>query len=481
MFGLLPGRAMRAIWWDSLRSIVHMVRSITPGQRALPANGVPVYVMLPLDIALPTAQIKPDVLRSYLERLAAIGVHGVMVDCWWRLCEPQPQQYDFSVYVDLANTCRSVDLKLQVVMSFHACGGNIGDNVNIPLPEWVLNAGSNRNIWFVDNQGLRNNEYISFGVDNIPVLPSSNSSSPSAPWRSRTPVQAYAAFTKAFVSAMKDAHLLGSTVTELHVGLGPCGELRYPSYPSAHWCFPGIGAFQCFDGSLLLELSLATGLSGSDKIREASMPPEDLGTYNAVPDSTQFFRKGMYTPEGRFFLQWYSSRLLAHGKDVLGEVKKELGEDYDKVKMAVKISGVHWWKFSKSRAAEAATGYIKEPGKPLYQDIARMLKDFNATLNFTCLEMRTIDQPISARCGPRQLVAEVFRTAEREGVPVAGENALQRFDSMAFGQVAYAMRWCAGQKVGFTLLRLCDELMVKENLHNLESFVTKMRCIDSTK
>ncbi len=23
-------------------------------------------------------------------------------------------------------------------MSFHACGGNVGDNAQIPLPQWVL-------------------------------------------------------------------------------------------------------------------------------------------------------------------------------------------------------------------------------------------------------------------------------------------------------------------------------------------------------
>jgi beta-amylase len=33
------------------------------------------------------------------------------------------------------------------------------------------------------------------------------------------------------------------------VGMGPAGELRYPSYPESNgtWKFPGIGAFQCYD------------------------------------------------------------------------------------------------------------------------------------------------------------------------------------------------------------------------------------------
>lgn len=33
--------------------------------------------------------------------------------------------------------------------------------------------------------------------------------------------------------------------TDIEVGLGPAGELRYPSYPENQgWVFPGIGEFQ---------------------------------------------------------------------------------------------------------------------------------------------------------------------------------------------------------------------------------------------
>ncbi|KAI3696657.1 hypothetical protein L6452_29109 [Arctium lappa] len=39
------------------------------------------------------------------------------------------------------------------------------------------------------------------------------------------------------------------TLQEIQVGLGRCGELRYPSYPESNgtWRFPGIGEFQCYD------------------------------------------------------------------------------------------------------------------------------------------------------------------------------------------------------------------------------------------
>ena len=42
-------------------------------------------------------------------------------------------------------------------------------------------------------------------------------------------------------------------ISEIEIGLGPCGELRYPSYPAKHgWTYPGIGEFQvCFGNGLI--------------------------------------------------------------------------------------------------------------------------------------------------------------------------------------------------------------------------------------
>jgi len=73
-------------------------------------------------------------------------------------------------------------------------------------------------------------EYISLGADNQPVL------------KGRTPIEAYRDFMAAFKNAMGTR--LGSTINEVQVGLGPCGELRYPAYQLDRWAFPGIGEFQ---------------------------------------------------------------------------------------------------------------------------------------------------------------------------------------------------------------------------------------------
>lgn len=478
MFTFIPWRPLKAIFWDAFQSVWHTIRHIRLRPQQLPPNGVPVFIMLPLDTALPTPQIPPDIFHAYLKRLASLGVHGVMVDVWWRVCEPSAGRYDFSRYIALAKTCRSLSLKLQAVLSFHGCGGNIGDSVNIPLPDWVVAAGDQHHFWFSDRAGNVNREYISFGADYEPVLPMPPDER-GRPVRPRTPLQAYAAFTKKFVAAMEDEGLMGVTVTELQVGLGPCGELRYPSYPLSRWTFPGIGEFQCFDKYLLRELAATVREKGSDVVKAATMPPDGTGRYNDTPFDTAFFTGGMRTEPGRFFLQWYADRLLEHGEDVLRQVRDVVPKADRGVAIAVKISGVHWWKHCRSRAAEATCGYIGGDGQPMYRDIAKLLRAKGAVLDFTCLEMRTIDQPMRARCGPRQLVAEVFQCARNENVAVAGENALQTFEKKAFGQIVYSFRCCDAQKAGFTLLRLCDDLMMSANLKRLEGFVKDMRRIDA--
>jgi beta-amylase len=42
-----------------------------------------------------------------------------------------------------------------------------------------------------------------------------------------------------------DEFFVDGIISMVEVGLGPCGELRYPSYPVKHgWRYPGIGEFQ---------------------------------------------------------------------------------------------------------------------------------------------------------------------------------------------------------------------------------------------
>lgn len=56
-------------------------------------------------------------------------------------------------------------------MSFHECGGNVGDDVHIPLPQWVTEIGqSNPDIYFTDREGRHNSECLTWGIDKERVL-----------------------------------------------------------------------------------------------------------------------------------------------------------------------------------------------------------------------------------------------------------------------------------------------------------------------
>lgn len=68
-------------------------------------------------------------------------------------------------------------------MSFHECGGNVGDNVHIPLPKWVIEIGGrNPDIFFMDSEGRQNHECLTWGIDKERVL------------RGRTAVEVYNVF-----------------------------------------------------------------------------------------------------------------------------------------------------------------------------------------------------------------------------------------------------------------------------------------------
>jgi len=91
---------------------------------------VPVFVMLPLDTVTMGGNLnKPRAMNASLMALKSAGVEGVMVDVWWGLVEKDgPLKYNWEAYAELVQMVQMHGLKLQVVMSFHQCGGNVGDS-----------------------------------------------------------------------------------------------------------------------------------------------------------------------------------------------------------------------------------------------------------------------------------------------------------------------------------------------------------------
>lgn len=92
---------------------------------------VPVFVMLPLDAVTMGGDSvnKARAMNASLMALKSAGVEGVMVDAWWGLVEKDgPIDYNWDGYAELVKMVHKHGLKLQVVMSFHQCGGNVGDS-----------------------------------------------------------------------------------------------------------------------------------------------------------------------------------------------------------------------------------------------------------------------------------------------------------------------------------------------------------------
>lgn len=56
------------------------------------------------------------------------------------------------------------------------------------------------------------------------------------------------------------------------------------------------------------------------------------------------------------------------------------------------MSGIHWWYKTASHAAELTAGFYNPCNRDGYAAIAATLKKHEAALNFTCVELRTLDQ-----------------------------------------------------------------------------------------
>nr|XP_051189812.1 beta-amylase 2, chloroplastic-like isoform X2 [Lolium perenne] len=428
---------------------------------------VPVYVMLPLNVvSLEGEVVDADALVGQLRVLKAAGVDGVMVDCWWGNVEAQrPHQYNWTGYTRLFHIIRDLKLKLQVVMSFHECGGNVGDDVSIPLPDWVIEIGkSNPDIYFTDREGRRNTECLSWGIDKERVL------------QGRTAVEVYFDFMRSFRVEFDD-YFEDGIISEIEVGLGACGELRYPSYAANHgWKYPGIGEFQCYDRYLQKNLRRAAEARGHTIWARS---PDNAGHYNSEPNNTGFFCDGgdYDSYYGRFFLNWYSQVLLDHADRVLMLARLA----FEGSAIAVKVSGIHWWYKTASHAAELTAGFYNPCNRDGYAPIAQVLKKHGAALNFTCVELRTMDQHEvfpEALADPEGLVWQVLNAAWDAGIQVASENALPCYDRDGYNKTlenAKPRNDPDGRHLfGFTYLRLCSVLFERPNFMEFERFVKRM-------
>ena len=457
------------------------------GGSSLREMAVPVFVMLPLDTVQVNGELAPN-LRSITRGLIALkeaGVQGVMVDIWWGIVEgAAPEVYEWGAYQELVRIIRTLGLQLQVVASFHACGQNVGDTYKVPLPKWVHDTHEAGADVFYRDRGRRiNPECLSLGVDDVAVFPSQD------PGRLRTGIEVYRDFMRAFRDEF--APYLGSTITELSVGMGPAGELRYPSYPEGdgRWQFPGVGEFQCYDTHMMADLKKAATAIGFPEWGNGG--PHNAGVYTSWPHQTGFFGNSHPTPPetcwrssyGEFFLSWYSGMLVRHCDKVLGAAGEVLGGTG--VTIAAKIAGCHWW-YNAEHAAEMAAGYYNTADRCGYTPIIKTLAKHGAKLNFTCVEMKNEEHDPASAASPEGLIAQVRQACFQEGVEFGGENALTRYDEGAFQQMLLNAYWGCASGFGeepiaqrpmasLTFLRMGADLYQESNWRRFFAFLRALQ------
>lgn len=79
------------------------------------------------------------------------------------------------------------------------------------------------------------------------------------------------------------------------------------------------------------------------------------------------------------------------------------------------VSGIHWWYKTASHAAELTSGFYNPSNRDGYAPIAAMLKKHRVALNFTCVELRTLDQHEDfpeALADPEGLVWQVSKSRD---------------------------------------------------------------------
>ncbi|GJD07163.1 Beta-amylase 1, chloroplastic [Galdieria sulphuraria] len=393
---------------------VSEIRYQTASKDAIPMNvlnyssfGVPVYVMMPLS----SVTVSGDLVENYdgydlqwiLKQWKKNGVYGLMVDVWFGVVEKTPKQYRWEPYIQLCKHLRQAGLKLQTVMSFHRCGGNVGDRCYIPLPQWVLDAAANNSdIFFKDQEGNVDPEYISWGVDMEPVI------------AGRSAIQIYSDFLASFRDNLRE--FLGDVIV----------------YQLNRWTFCGVGEFQCYDRYLLSRLEQAA--------KEVEHPdwahppyPYDVGNYNSRPEQTLFFKEdgGIWnTQYGDFFLRWYSKEMIEHADRILQVANDVFFND--------KIPDSNWK--GKSHASELTAGYYNTRFRDGYTPIFQILKKYDTTAVFTCTEMRDKNQPQDCNCSPEDLVGLIVRASIATNVSFAGENAVSFYDADSYRQISLVAR-----------------------------------------
>lgn len=402
---------------------IALVSTMFLSASALANDASSANVMAPLEVS------NWGEFENQLSTAKNIGVTGVSVDIWWGKVEGAgDQQFDWTYYDTIFQKIENAGLDIVPIMSFHGCGGNVGDTCDIPIPSWIWNHYNSQG---VNPSDLKyKSEYGNEAVETVSL------------WQDAHVLAEYREFMEAFESHFSSK---ASSMSEINISMGSAGELRYPSYnghDNGLTGYPTRGGFQSYSepakqdfrtwtiakyGNVAgINNSWGTTLSNSNDIN----PPSDGNSFinNGDQYNTQY---------GKDFIRWYHNALMSHGTRMMDNAIVSFDGAFANVELGFKIPGIHW-KMSANdntvRSAEIAAGLIPsdidlntDATGHGYQDIVGIAAAYNnsgrkVVLHFTALEMD--NNPSSGESLAQSLVFWVANEAARQGVTIKGENAL---------------------------------------------------------
>ncbi|MBX9693270.1 MAG: family 14 glycosylhydrolase, partial [Cyanobacteria bacterium] len=379
------------------------VASTVPVGRPL----ITINAMAPLLVgnqSAPEGQVERQAWEQFegqLEAARRLGIDGISTDVWWGKIEPKPGEFNWNYYDLLSSTITKHGLKWVPILSFHQCGGNVGDNVYQPIPFWIWSLAQRRAnsnnpdvAKFVSEQGNSSPEYVSY-------------------WATPLVLDRYANVMREFQNRYSGrAH----NISEINISLGPAGELRFPSYNSHDngTGYPTRGALQAYSElarTAFVDFAIKK-YGNAAAVREAW--GEEFGqTIEPPRDAARFFQEGkhMSTQYGRDFFDFYSGTLGQHYNMVMGEATKIFstqGAPFAGIDLGMKIPGLHWRVGENQggnivlgdRLTELSAGLIRTSGgdwgsdslgrgyRPLMETIAQLRPERGRIVpHFTALEM----------------------------------------------------------------------------------------------
>jgi hypothetical protein len=457
--------------------------ALLKGHTIMKKANITLNVMAPLAIGEPKSINSEKSLAAWKEfaiwlaAIKALGAQAVTIDVWWGLVEETEGIYNWAYYHRALDYISAAGLKAVFILSFHQCGGNIGDSFTQPIPAYIwaklarmIPNGKPEDFMYVSESGKVNNEDIS-------------------PWGSSYALADKVRFMRAFQDhfANRKEH-----IAEINISLGPAGELRYPSYRDVP--YPNRGELQCysrlaresFRSFALGKYGNVNGVAGAWGMTSAP----SVDQINPPDDVDRFFRLKHHVmlQYGWDLFDWYADSLMDKGRELMRAaigVFAVAGAAFAGIDLGAKIPGVHWrigckkgnWVFMRDRLAELPAGLIRTSlgdwscecvGRG-YRTLLTLFSQLQSesplsriVLHFTCLEMPNGQDGPNARSLAKSLVEWIGEECLRQGITVKGENALgwniPKRQSWELMRSHLAIAPGNGAYEGLTVLRVTDVL-----------------------